>query len=78
MQQYSSTSYSSKAQYIAEKPIHQQPTNPPCVYNSTTAVLVRTAVQQKSIKIKSKRQFELTYSRKKKQKKEKKQRRGFD
>ena len=24
--------YSSKAQYTAEKPTHQQPTNPPCVY----------------------------------------------
>ena len=31
-------SYWSKAQYTAEKPIHQQPTNPPCVHNATTAV----------------------------------------
>ena len=29
----------SKAEHTVEKPIHQQPTNLPCVYNSSTAVV---------------------------------------
>ena len=46
---YGSTSYSSKAQYTAEKPVnHWKPTNPPCVYNSTTAVQQKKKQKQKS------------------------------
>ena len=39
--------YSSKAQYTAEKPIHQQPTNSPCVYNRATAVQQCSRKKQK-------------------------------
>ena len=38
--------YNSKAQYTAEKPI-QQPTNLPCVYDSTTTVVVQQYSRKK-------------------------------
>ena len=54
--------------YTAEKPIHhQQPTNPPCVYNSTTAVQ-----QKKKSKKAETRGFELTYLVQQKKKAKKK------
>ena len=53
--------YRSKAQHTVEKPIHQQPTNLPCVYNSTTAVVQQYSRKKKKAKKAGTGVFELAY-----------------
>ena len=55
---YSSTLYSSKkAQYTGEQPLHQQPTNTPWVYNSSTPAIHKYS--RKKQKQKKQRQGDL-------------------
>ena len=71
LQHHSSTLYSSKSPYTAEKPIHQQRTNSSCVvYNNSTTVVQKqcSSVPGTAEKTKAKKAetggFELAYSRK--------------